>query len=99
MYFMADIDSDFELTWFERLFVAPLFVASMVCMVYAMIGWIPILVCKAAEKPYEAFVSMEKWSVIGGVAAVVVCVVGCFLYTWIEKICRKRKYGKNCDEN
>ena len=53
---------------------------------------------KAVEKPYEFFVWMEKWSAIISVASVVLLIFGCVAYTWIEKICRKRKYGKNCDE-
>ena len=91
---MGDI-GELELTWFERLFILPLTVTMGACGVYAMLGWIPILVFKAVEKPYEFFVGMEKWSVIVGVAAMVLLVVGCIVYTWIEN---KTRHGSKKDE-
>ncbi len=82
---MGDI-GELELTWFERLFILPLTVTMGACGVYAMLGWIPILVFKAVEKPYEFFVGMEKWSAIISVASVVVLIFGCEASTWIERL-------------
>ena len=84
MSFMGDI-GELELTWFERLFILPLTVTMGACGVYAMLGWIPILLFKAVEKPYEFFVGMEKWCAIISVASVVLLIFGCVAYTWIER--------------
>lgn len=94
MYIMGEMD-EFGLTWFERLFVAPLFIATAFSVTYALVGWIPIIVFKAVTKPYEFFVGMEKWSVIVGVAAMVLLVVVCIVYTWIEN---KTRHGSKKDE-